>query len=108
MQEQEKNADLPVYCGKKDPLPPGYLRNGTPYECLRKGFNVGKYTTLEVVHGGNQERARRGWERERRRRRIDRRPLETRRISYGLRLWMGIICLVLFLLCFFFFLWFWS
>lgn len=31
-----------VYCGTRDPLPLGYERIGTPYECLRKGVGVGK------------------------------------------------------------------
>ena len=32
-----------VYCGTKVPIPLGYPRTGTAYECLRKGVGVGKY-----------------------------------------------------------------
>lgn len=37
-----------VWCGKKKPVDDdnpcnvGYLRRGTPYECLKKGFGIGK------------------------------------------------------------------
>ncbi len=30
-----------TYCGNADPIPQGYIRRGTPYECLRKGIKTG-------------------------------------------------------------------
>lgn len=36
------NNDI-AYCGTRVPIPAGYDRNGTPYECLRKGVGVGKF-----------------------------------------------------------------
>lgn len=37
-----KHKTEKIYCGKKDVIPNDYTRNGTPVECLRKGFGVGK------------------------------------------------------------------
>jgi len=33
---------LRVYCGMKEPLPPGYGSYGSRFQCFKKGFAVGK------------------------------------------------------------------
>ena len=34
-----------IFCGNGDFVPPGYDALGTRYECLRKGFGAGKYSS---------------------------------------------------------------
>lgn len=35
---------LRVYCGNKEILPP-MTQRGTPYQCFRRGFNIGRYVS---------------------------------------------------------------
>jgi hypothetical protein len=42
-----------VYCGTRLPIPLEYFRQGTPYECLRKGVGVGKYLVPRAPHLNN-------------------------------------------------------
>lgn len=38
------------YCGKARPIPDGYQRLGSPYECLRTGLYLGKEQAKEKFH----------------------------------------------------------
>jgi hypothetical protein len=40
------------YCGPRDQVPPGYVRRGTQYECLKKGFGTGKCEVYRKFRSG--------------------------------------------------------
>jgi len=43
-----------LYCGNKNPVPPGYAGYDTRYSCLRKGVGIGLYKIRrDAQAGGN-------------------------------------------------------
>jgi hypothetical protein len=38
-----------IYCGDKEPMPVGYLRNGNRMECLRRGVGIGVHLPAPAV-----------------------------------------------------------
>lgn len=50
--DQEPQARGRVYCGNRVNIPEGYIRAGTKYECLRKGFGAGKCGVYKKFNQG--------------------------------------------------------
>ena len=47
-----------TFCGTADPVPEGYTRRGTPYECMRKGVKLGICAVYNKMKSPRVNRAR--------------------------------------------------